>query len=80
MYLRTPVIAVNDGAGPTETVLHGVTGFLCNSSDEDFADAVVELYRDKDLQTQMGKSCHDRIKNNFSFKVFSETLDRIVND
>ena len=78
MYLRTPVIAVNDGAGPTETVLHEVTGFLCNSSEDDFADAVVKLYSDKDLQKQMGKSCHERINNNFSFKVFSEKLDKVV--
>jgi len=78
MYLRTPVIAVNDGAGPTETVLHEVTGFLCNSSEDDFADAVVKLYSDKDLQKQMGKSCHERVNNNFSFKVFSEKLDKVV--
>ena len=33
MGLGTPVIAVNNG-GPTETIVHDKTGFLCNSSAE----------------------------------------------
>jgi glycosyltransferase involved in cell wall biosynthesis len=83
MCLGTPVIAVNDGAGPTETVLHEVTGLLCNSSEDDFANAVAKLYQqlylDIDAEEKMANSCREHINNNFSFKVFSEKLDKIVN-
>ena len=30
MFLGVPVVAVNSG-GPTETVIHQLTGFLCDS-------------------------------------------------
>ena len=36
MYCRLPVVAVNDG-GPTETVVDGLTGFLCQPNPESFA-------------------------------------------
>lgn len=37
-----PVIACNSG-GPTESVLPGVTGFLCSPSPSQFADAMGKL-------------------------------------
>ena len=42
MYHELPVIAVNDG-GPTETVVHGETGFLCPPKSEEFAEALRKL-------------------------------------
>jgi glycosyltransferase involved in cell wall biosynthesis len=37
MYCQLPVVAVNDG-GPTETVVDGLTGFLCDPDPESFAE------------------------------------------
>jgi len=37
-----PIIACNSG-GPTESVLPGVTGFLCSPSPSQFADAMGKL-------------------------------------
>ena len=37
MYCELPVVAVNDG-GPTETVVDGLTGFLCRPDPESFAE------------------------------------------
>jgi len=46
MSLGVPVIAVNSG-GPKETVLHEVTGFLCEQTPEGFGTAMLRLVRDK---------------------------------
>jgi alpha-1,3/alpha-1,6-mannosyltransferase len=40
MYSELPVIAVNDG-GPTETVVDGLTGFLCKPDPESFAEVTI---------------------------------------
>jgi alpha-1,3/alpha-1,6-mannosyltransferase len=42
MSLGLPVIAVNSG-GPTESVAHRKTGFLCNQDPPEFAQAMWEL-------------------------------------
>jgi glycosyltransferase involved in cell wall biosynthesis len=42
MLLGTPVVAVNSG-GPLETVLHEVSGFLCEQSAAAFAQAMLRL-------------------------------------
>ncbi len=42
MQLGTPVVAVNSG-GPTETVVDGVTGFLCEQTAEAFSRAMFQL-------------------------------------
>jgi alpha-1,3/alpha-1,6-mannosyltransferase len=42
MSLGLPVIAVNSG-GPTESVAHYKTGFLCNQDPAEFAQAMWEL-------------------------------------
>jgi alpha-1,3/alpha-1,6-mannosyltransferase len=39
MYCSLPVVAVNDG-GPTETVVDGLTGFLCQPTAESFAQVI----------------------------------------
>jgi alpha-1,3/alpha-1,6-mannosyltransferase len=45
MQVGLPVIAVNSG-GPTETVAHGETGFLCAQDPHEFADAMFLLASD----------------------------------
>ncbi|KAL7559009.1 hypothetical protein ACA910_016356 [Epithemia clementina (nom. ined.)] len=42
MYCETPVIAVNSG-GPRETVVPGVTGFLCEPTPAAFGQAILQL-------------------------------------
>ena len=52
MYCRLPVVAVNDG-GPTETVVDGLTGFLCQPNPESFAqvhwNSITHLNSDKGI-------------------------------
>ena len=77
MYVGTPVIAVNSG-GPKETIVNGETGYLCNQSPENFAEALLALVEDSKKGLSMGKAGRDRVVNHFSFAKFSEHLDYIV--
>lgn len=42
MYSKTLVIAVNSG-GPTETILNGKCGYLCDATGEDFAEKMLRV-------------------------------------
>lgn len=77
MYASKPVIAANSG-GPTETVVNGVTGFLCSLKPEDFANAMLKCIKNEDMRTKLGKAGQDRMKTQFSFVAFSNQLVEIV--
>lgn len=77
MYLSRPVIAVNSG-GPTETIVHDQTGFLCESHPEDFATSAARIIKDSKLGEKMGEMGRKRVKQRFSFEAFTEKLDQIV--
>ncbi|XP_033737666.1 alpha-1,3/1,6-mannosyltransferase ALG2-like [Pecten maximus] len=77
MYLKCPVIAVKSG-GPLETVGHESTGFLCQQSDEDFAEAMRKFIKNKDLQKEMGEAGRKRVVALFSFEAFTNQLNSIV--
>lgn len=79
MYLRKPVIAVNSG-GPTETIIHESTGFLCEQNENEFAEAMAKFIRDRTLSDCMGEMGHKRVRSTFSFEAFTEKLDRIVRE
>lgn len=77
MYLSRPVIAVNTG-GPKETVVHEQTGFLCDATPEDFANAATLIIKDQKLSEKMGEMGRTRVKQRFSFEAFTEKLNQIV--
>lgn len=77
MYLSRPVIAVNSG-GPTETIVHEQTGFLCESTPEDFANAATLIIKDQKLGEKMGDMGRKRVQQRFSFEAFTEKLNQIV--
>jgi len=79
MYCRTPVIAVNSG-GPTETVLHGITGWLCEGDPDQFSSVMRKVVDGEvDLQ-KMGEAGQDRVLQNFSFAAFTDSLHDLVVD
>jgi alpha-1,3/alpha-1,6-mannosyltransferase len=79
MAAGRPVIAVNNG-GPSETVVDGVTGFLCAPKPEAFAAALMSLVRDPGLADRMGRAAREHVAKHFSRVAFSEHLGRIVED
>ncbi|XP_058128406.1 alpha-1,3/1,6-mannosyltransferase ALG2 [Anopheles ziemanni] len=79
MYLSKPVIAANSG-GPTETIIHEQTGFLCEPLPSDFASAMAKLVKDERYCERMGDMGRKRVQQRFSFEAFSTKLDNIVVD
>lgn len=79
MYSEKPVIAVNSG-GPTETVVNGETGFLCEPNKDEFSLAMSKCIKDKLLREKMGKAGKDRFVEKFSFKAFTDQLNNIVDN
>ncbi len=77
MAVGTPVIAWNNG-GPTESVVHEQTGYLCNSREE-FPLAMQKIFGLSNKQLQaMKKNCKERVVNHFSLAAFSRQLDNLV--
>eukprot|EP00899_Mesostigma_viride_P026353 jgi/Mesvir1/6902/Mv09062-RA.1 len=72
------VIACNSG-GPTETVIHGETGFLCDATPAAFADAMARVLA-KDKATTMGRAARRLVEAKFSRRQFGERLDAIIRD
>lgn len=77
MYVGTPVIAVNSG-GPTETVINGETGFLCQQTPEHFSDAMLKFVAGEVNKEKMASDCQKHVAGNFSFTKFSEQLHYTV--
>jgi len=79
MFCETPVLAVNSG-GPTETVVHGTTGWLCEGNPEHFADVMKRVVDHEVDIMKMGAAGKDRVKQHFSFGAFMDRLDEYVMD
>uniref|UniRef100_A0A1B6MAW0 Alpha-1,3/1,6-mannosyltransferase ALG2 n=1 Tax=Graphocephala atropunctata TaxID=36148 RepID=A0A1B6MAW0_9HEMI len=77
MYSQKAVIAVNNG-GPVETVVDGVTGFLCEASEDSFSSAMAICVKDKTVSQSLGVAGKKRFEENFSFGAFQNSLNGIV--
>jgi len=71
-----PVLAVNSG-GPTESVVHGETGFLLEPSAETFAERMLWLAEHPDAVHRMGAMARSRATL-FSWDAFVRRLDDYV--
>jgi alpha-1,3/alpha-1,6-mannosyltransferase len=79
MTAGRPVVAVNNG-GPAETVVDGVTGFLCPPTGEAFADALARLLCDRDAAASLGRTGHDHVRDRFSLDAFGNGLDALIGE
>lgn len=77
MYMRSCVVATNTG-GPTETVVHGRTGFLCKADAYSFSLSMAEAIRNPEMIKLMGENGRKRVENVFSFDAFATLLNRFV--
>lgn len=60
-----------DIGGIVEMVIDGTTGRLVGPGDTlDLADAMVEMFSDRDLAERLGRAGHERARNSFSREVF----------
>lgn len=68
-----------DYAGPTETVVDGFTGFRAKPYlIDDFAEKVLYLLRDKDLNRKMGENAVRFVRENYSWDKHVKILDSVL--
>ncbi len=72
-----PVIAMDSG-GPRETVLDGITGYLCEADPKDIAEAIKKLFLFDDAKDLLGSAGRKRVNELFSLKVFGDKLNNIA--
>ncbi|XP_004711130.1 alpha-1,3/1,6-mannosyltransferase ALG2 isoform X1 [Echinops telfairi] len=77
MYMQCPVIAVNSG-GPLESILHNVTGFLCEPDPVRFSEAMAKFIHQPSLRATMGLAGRARVQEKFSSEAFADQLYRYV--
>ncbi|XP_074590809.1 alpha-1,3/1,6-mannosyltransferase ALG2 [Curcuma longa] len=79
MAAKKPVIACNSG-GPLETIKHDVTGFLCEPTPFEFAQAMSKLLADPETAVRMGEEARNHVTQKFSTETFGEQLNHYVLD
>ncbi|MCO5573387.1 hypothetical protein L7F22_027157 [Adiantum nelumboides] len=77
MAAQKPVIACNSG-GPTESIVHNVTGFLCEPTPKNFFSAMNIILSDPQRALQMGSSAQEHVKAHFSRHVFGANLNALA--
>ena len=73
MAFGKPVLAVNEG-GPSESVEHGGTGFLCSAEPRDFAQRMHRLASEPELALKLGRNARARASR-FPWRAFSNRID-----
>lgn len=76
MYLRTPVLA-RDNGGPRESVVDGKTGFLLGEEPQLWGEKMRMLAEDPRRRDQMGEAGHTDAIQNFGFNKF---IEKVIND
>lgn len=71
-------VAVCDTGGPTETVVHGMTGLVCAPTAEAFASQLAPLVTDVALARRMGVAGVSHVAAAFSMDAFGGRLRAIV--
>lgn len=77
MAAYKPVIACNSG-GPTETIKHEVTGFLCDPTPHEFSLAMEKFIQNPKLAEKMGEEARQHVLESFSTEVFGQHLNQYI--
>lgn len=78
MACRRPVVAFDTSSNP-EVIEHGVTGLLVDCYDiKKMADAVLQLWLDKDLLLRMGNKGRERVEKLFSVQRTVEEVEHLM--
>jgi glycosyltransferase involved in cell wall biosynthesis len=78
MACGKPVVSTSRG-GPSETIVHGETGYLVDSGDAaGFAARVIELLRSPGLRERMGVAGRARVEKMFSARSNGEQFMRVL--
>ncbi|KAJ3340000.1 Alpha-1,3-mannosyltransferase-like protein [Gonapodya sp. JEL0774] len=80
MYSRLPVVA-SDSGGPRESIVNGVTGYLCGDGEDEWGARVADLVNmGEKSRATMGQAARDRVVKTFSAAAMADKLDAVVRD
>jgi alpha-1,3/alpha-1,6-mannosyltransferase len=74
-----PVIACDNG-GPLETVVNGVTGFLCAANYKSFSQAMIRIVNNPSFCEDLGENARIHVSSCFSQDSFVEKIKRIIDE
>lgn len=78
MYAGLPVIAVNNG-GPTESVVDGVTGYLCEDTPDEFCVSMHKVISmGEEGRREMGINGREHVEGMFGDGVFVHELEKVM--
>ncbi|KAJ1608783.1 glycosylphosphatidylinositol transamidase [Cryptosporidium canis] len=80
MSVGTSVIACSSG-GPTETIVHAKTGFLCEPDPDEFAirmNELTKISRDDIERSVWSSACKERVSAMFSLDIFQNRLCEVA--
>lgn len=72
---ETPIVAIREG-GARETILNKKTGLLTDRDEKKFAKAIEYLLDNPDIAEKMGKLGREWIKENFTWEICGENLEK----
>ena len=79
MACGTPVVAWDDGGGPSEAIIDGKTGYLAKPYDvHDFAEKVLKVLSDEELRETMGREAILHVRGSFPWKRHVELIQRTI--
>lgn len=68
-----------DNAGPTVTIVNGVTGFLAKPFDiDDYAVKLLTLFKRPELRAKMGWAAWERVRKGFSWERHVDILEKTI--
>ncbi|WP_458012101.1 glycosyltransferase family 4 protein [Candidatus Solincola sp.] len=76
---KLPIVAVREG-GVREVVRHGITGFLTDRDEREFAAAVERLLRNPKEAETMGERARKWVEENFTWEACGERLEKCLED
>jgi glycosyltransferase involved in cell wall biosynthesis len=74
MSCGLPVVGVREG-GLRETIIHGVTGLLCDGDPDEIAHAIATLLKNKKLCRQMGNNARAEIETHWTWSKSVDNLE-----
>jgi glycosyltransferase involved in cell wall biosynthesis len=77
MASGTPVVAVRE-AGPSETIIDGETGYLCDRNPTQLGEMTLRLLEDEPLRERFGRAAREHVVANFTWDRSAEQLAQLL--
>lgn len=77
MYCQRCIIACNTG-GPTESIISGETGYLCDATPESWSSAMLTIVNNLEETKRKGKIGKEHVIKKFSLETFTTQLNQIL--